>query len=570
MSRLTINDLLGISSPGSEPSGMSGAGGRITVHMGTCGVAAGAEGVLRAVREAVKGTGTEGVIVATSGCGGLCSREPLVTVELDGAPAVRYGDVTEVGALRIVKEHLVERRPVYDLVLGADCEALFSRQKLVTLRNRGFIDPGCIDDYIARGGYGALAKALSVMSPDIIIEEIKASGLRGRGGGGFPTGVKWGLCAASPGDRKCLICNADEGNPGAYVDRNIIEADPHSLLEGLLIGARAVGAGEGYVYIREEYPRAREALELAVGQCRERGLLGEGILGSDLAFELHLRQGAGAFVCGEETSLMASIEGVAPEPRQRPPYPTRSGLYGVPTNINNVETWATVPAIIERGSSWFASMGTESSRGTKVFSLAGNIRNTGLVEVEMGTPLREIIFDMGGGIPNDKELKAIQTGGPSGGCLPASLVDLPVDYERLAEAGSVMGSGGMIVMDEDTCVVDVARFFTEFTSGESCGKCTSCRDGSAALLGILERICGGDGTEDDVDLLVELSEAIKAASMCGLGRTLPNPVLSTVRYFRDEYLAHVKDKRCPAGVCKALASGKEATGEGSEPGGGSS
>lgn len=428
----------------------------------------------------------------------------------------------------------------------------FSRQALVVLKNRGLIDPEKIDEYIARGGYRALAKALTRMAPEEIIKEIKDSGLRGRGGAGFPTGLKWELCRKFPGEVKYIIGNADEGDPGAFMDRSIVEADPHSVLEGMLIGAKAIGAKEGYIYIRAEYPLATKMLEVAIRQAKEYGLIGEDIFGTGFSFDIHIKQGAGAFVCGEESSLIGSIEGRPPEPRQRPPFPVQAGLWGRPTNINNVETWANVPVIIDRGAKWFANIGTEKSKGTKVFSLVGKINNTGLVEVPMGITIKEIIYDIGGGIPGGKEFKALQTGGPSGGCIPKSLMDLPIDYERLTEAGSIMGSGGLIVMDEDTCVVDLAKYFIDFTNDESCGKCSSCRDGSTALLEILERISAGEGKEEDLGLLWEISNAVKDASMCGLGQTLPNPVLSTLRYFRDEYEAHVRQKKCPAKVCKAL------------------
>jgi NADH-quinone oxidoreductase subunit F len=475
-----------------------------------------------------------------------------------------YHSLTEEIVPHLVEEHFLKGRPVKDLMFTPSKEDLaiprmmdigfFSRQTLIALRNRGLIDPEVIDEYIARDGYKALAKALSEMTPDEIVAEIKKSGLRGRGGGGFPTGLKWELCRKAKGDTKYIICNADEGDPGAYMDRSIVEADPHSVLEGMLIGARAIGAREGYVYIRAEYPLAMERLELAIEQAKEYGLLGDNIFDTDFSFDIHIKQGAGAFVCGEETSLMASIEGRPPEPSQRPPYPAESGLWGNPTNINNVETWATVPAIINRGSDWFASIGTERSKGTKVFSLVGKINNTGLVEVPMGITLREIIYDIGGGIPKNKKFKAVQTGGPSGGCIPASLLNLPVDYEKLTEVGSIMGSGGMIVMDEETCVVDVAKYFIEFTNDESCGKCASCREGSAALLEILDKICRGKGEESDLELLEDISNAVKNGSMCGLGQTLPNPVLSTLKYFREEYIDHVKYKRCPAMVCKEIIS----------------
>ena len=514
------------------------------------------------LEEEIKKQGLEEeALVVMTGCNGFCAVGPVMVVMPDG---IFYQSLAEEDIPHLVEEHLLKGRPVKKLMFTPSEEELaipkmmdigfFSRQTLIALRNRGLIDPEVIDEYIARDGYKALAKALSEMTPDGIIEEIKKSGLRGRGGGGFPTGLKWELCRKSKEDTKYIICNADEGDPGAYMDRSIVEADPHSVLEGMLIGARAIGAKEGYVYIRAEYPLAMERLKLAIEQAKEYGLLGENIFDTDFSFDIHIKQGAGAFVCGEETSLMASIEGRPPEPSQRPPYPAESGLWGKPTNINNVETWATVPAIINRGSDWFSSIGTASSKGTKVFSLVGKINNTGLVEVPMGITLREIIYDIGGGIPKDKKFKAVQTGGPSGGCIPASLLDLPVDYEKLTEVGSIMGSGGMIVMDEETCVVDVAKYFIEFTNDESCGKCTSCREGSGALLDILKKICRGEGEESDLVLLEDISNAVKNGSMCGLGQTLPNPVLSTLKYFRNEYIEHIKYKRCPALVCKGIIS----------------
>ena len=514
------------------------------------------------LEEEIRKQGLENeALVVMTGCNGFCAVGPVMVVMPDG---IFYQNLTAEIIPHLVEEHFLKGRPVKKLMFTPSEEEIvipkmmdigfFSRQTLIALRNRGLIDPEVIDEYIARDGYKALAKALSEMTPEGIIDEIKKSGLRGRGGGGFPTGLKWELCRRAEGDAKYVICNADEGDPGAYMDRSIVEADPHSVLEGMLIGARAIGATEGYVYIRAEYPLATERLKLAMEQAREYGLIGQNIFDTDFSFDIHIKQGAGAFVCGEETSLIASIEGRPPEPTQRPPYPAESGLWGKPTNINNVETWATVPAIINRGADWFSSIGTESSKGTKVFSLVGKINNTGLVEVPMGITLREIIYDIGGGIPKNKKFKAIQTGGPSGGCIPASLLDLPVDYEKLTEAGSIMGSGGMIVMDEDTCVVDVAKYFLEFTNDESCGKCTSCREGSAALHGILKKICRGEGEESDLELLDDISHAVKNGSMCGLGQTLPNPVLSTLRYFRDEYMEHIKYKRCPALVCKGIIS----------------
>lgn len=501
------------------------------------------------------------VLVVMTGCNGFCAVGPVMVVMPDG---IFYHSLTEEIVPHLVEEHFLKGRPVKKLMFTPEKEEIvipkmmdigfFSRQTLIALRNRGMIDPEVIDEYIARDGYKGLAKALSEMTPEDIINEVKRSGLRGRGGGGFPTGLKWDLCRRQPSDVKYIICNADEGDPGAYMDRSIVEADPHSVLEGMLIGARAIGASEGYVYIRAEYPLAMERLKIAIEQAKEYGLIGENIFDTDFSFNIHIKQGAGAFVCGEETSLMASIEGRPPEPRQRPPFPAESGLWGKPTNINNVETWATIPPIIMRGAAWFSSIGTDLSKGTKVFSLVGKINNTGLVEVPMGITLKEIVYDIGGGIPKNKKFKAVQTGGPSGGCIPASLMNLPVDYEKLTEAGSIMGSGGLIVMDEDTCVVDVAKYFIEFTNDESCGKCTSCREGSAVLLEVLKKICRGEGDEKDLEILEDFSETIKDASMCGLGQTLPNPVLSTLKYFRQEYIEHTKYKRCPALVCKEIIS----------------
>jgi NADP-reducing hydrogenase subunit HndC len=499
------------------------------------------------------------VLVVITGCNGFCAVGPVMTVMPEG---IFYHSLTEKNIPNLVEEHFLKGRPVeslmftppssHDVIPKINDIGFFAKQTLVALRNRGLIDPEKIDEYIAREGYRGLARAVTEMTSDEVIECVKTAGIRGRGGGGFPTGLKWGFCAAAEGDAKYLICNADEGDPGAYMDRSIVESDPHSVLEGMLIGARAIGARDGYIYIREEYPLARKRLQIAIDQATEYGLLGDNIFDTEFSFNIHIKQGAGAFVCGEETSLIASIEGAPPEPRQRPPFPANSGLWGKPTNINNVETWATIPVILNRGAEWFSAMGTEKSKGTKVFSLVGKIRNTGLIEVEMGTTLREIIFDIGGGVPEDREFKAVQTGGPSGGCIPADLLDLPVDYEKLMEVGSIMGSGGMIVMDDETCVVDVARFFLEFTADESCGKCSSCRDGAAALLKILTRICNGEGRTEDLEVMPELCHAIKAASMCGLGQTLPNPVLSTLKYFKEEYEAHIMDRRCPAGVCKSL------------------
>jgi NADH:ubiquinone oxidoreductase subunit F (NADH-binding)/(2Fe-2S) ferredoxin len=505
--------------------------------------------------------------VVQTGASGLCVNGPVLMVQPDG---IFYQYLKKKDIPNLVEEHFLKGRPVESLMYVPVGEEMpipkmsdipfFKDQRLIALRNRGIIDPDSIDEYIANDGYKALAKALGTMTPDEVIEEIKRSGLRGRGGGGFPTGVKWQICRSSvlksreadPQKPCYLICNADEGDPGAFMDRSILEADPHSIVEGMCIGAYAMGATDGYIYARIEYPLAIERIEIAIKQAKEYGLLGENILGFDFSFDLTIFQGAGAFVCGEETSLIHSIEGKPPEPGQKPPFPAESGLWGCPTNINNVETWANVPVIMNWGAEWFAEIGTEKSKGTKVFSLAGNVNNAGLVEVPMGITLREMIYEIGGGIPNNKKLKAVQTGGPSGGFIPERFLHLPVDYERLKEVGAIMGSGGMIVMDEDTCILDIAKYFLDFTSDESCGKCSSCREGSLALRGIIEKICNGDGQEEDLELLEEICEAVKDASMCGLGQTLPNPVLSSLRYFRDEYEIHVKEKRCPAKVCKAL------------------
>ncbi|MCK4395826.1 NADH-quinone oxidoreductase subunit NuoF [candidate division WOR-3 bacterium] len=491
----------------------------------------------------------------------LCTRGPTLIVQPDG---IVYQFLKEEDIPHLVEEHLLKGRPVKSLmyVLPKEKEPIpklqdipfYRKQRLIALWNRGIIDPDEIEEYIARDGYKALAKILQEMTPEEVIQEIKDSGLRGRGGAGFPTGRKWEFCRKNPGDLKYLICNADEGDPGAFMDRSIIEADPHSLIEGMLIAAYAIGAKKGYVYVRIEYPLAIKRLTRAISQAKEYGLLGKNIFGSNFNFDIEIFRGAGAFVCGEETSLIASIEAQPAEPRQRPPFPVEKGVFGCPTVINNVETLANLPRIINFGAEWFANIGTEKSKGTKVFSLAGNINNAGLVEVPMGITLSEMIYDIGGGIQYGKKFKAVQTGGPSGGVIPASLLDLPIDYERLQEAGAIMGSGGMVVVDEDTCMVDLAKYFLRFTKDESCGKCTSCREGTAALLEVLERISNGDGKEEDLDFLEELCMAIKDASLCGLGQTAPNPVLTSLQHFREEYIAHIKYKRCPAVVCKGIIS----------------
>ena len=501
------------------------------------------------------------ILIVMTGCNGFCAQGPILVVQPDG---IFYQMIDEEKVPRLVEEHFLKGRPVKEFMYIPPEEkepipmmsdiGFFNKQRLIVLRNRGLIDPEKIEEYIARDGYMALAKALTSMTPEEIVQEVKDSGLRGRGGAGFPTGRKWELCRKSEGDVKYIICNGDEGDPGAFMDRSIIESDPHAVLEGMVIGAKAIGASHGFLYIRSEYPLALERLYVAIDQARGYGLLGDDILGTGFNFDVSVHRGAGAFVCGEETSLMASLEGRSPEPRIRPPFPAESGVFGKPTNINNVETWANVAQIIMRGAKWYSGIGTETSKGTKVFSVVGKVKNAGLVEVPMGITLREIVFDIGGGIQNDKRFKAVQTGGPSGGCIPDSLLDLPIDYEKLIEVGSIMGSGGMIVMDDGTCMVDVARYFLDFLRGESCGKCTTCREGIEAMYEIVSRISEGEGAEEDMGLLEEIAGAVKDASMCALGGTAPNPVLSTIRYFREEYDAHIKAKKCPAGVCKKLIS----------------
>ncbi len=502
----------------------------------------------------------EQVAVTTSACFGLCERGPNAFVYPDG---VLYQKLTPEKVAKIVEKHLKGDRPVAECAWGGKRianrflplygdEAFFGKQLRLTLRNCGVIDPESLDEYVAVEGYDALARVLTEMSPKQVVDAVVKSGLRGRGGGGFPTGTKWQFAASQKADQKYMVCNADEGDPGAFMDRSTIEGDPHTILEGLMIGGYAIGANQGYVYIRAEYPLAIKRLERAIADARAAGLLGRNILGSKFDFDIELRLGAGAFVCGEETALLKSIEGSRGMPRPRPPFPTTAGLWGKPTVINNVETLANVPVVIIDGPEWFASLGTAKSKGTKVFSLAGKVNNTGLVEVPMGTTLREVVYDVGGGIKGGKAFKAVQTGGPAGGCMPAAALDTPVDYDSLAAAGSIMGSGGMIVMDEDTCMVDVARFFLEFTQDESCGKCTPCREGTKRMLEMLERITKGQGQEGDVEKLLRLADTVKKASLCGLGQAAPNPVISTIKHFRDEYDAHIREKKCPAGVCASL------------------
>jgi NADH:ubiquinone oxidoreductase subunit F (NADH-binding)/(2Fe-2S) ferredoxin/NAD-dependent dihydropyrimidine dehydrogenase PreA subunit len=501
----------------------------------------------------------ESVDIIETGCHGFCARAPVAAIDPYG---YFYQQISPRDVPRIVQETLIRGNPVEKCIYRhPQTEELIPREKdvpfyreqmKIVLRNCGQIDPTRIDDYIVRDGYRAIAKVLSGMSSEAVIEEVKASGLRGRGGAGFPTGNKWQFARTARGDTKYIICNADEGDPGAFMDRAVLEGDPHTVLEGMLIAAYAIGAQEGYLYVRAEYPIAVNHLKKAVADARAMGLLGEKILGTDFSFDLKIKEGAGAFVCGEETALIASIEGRRGMPRTRPPFPAVSGLWGKPTNINNVETFANVPAIMHRGSAWYAGLGTEKSKGTKIFALAGKINNTGLVEVPMGITLEQIIFNVGGGIPGDKKFKAAQTGGPSGGCIPSSLLSLPIDYDSLTAAGAIMGSGGLIIMDENTCMVDLAKFFLTFTQSESCGRCVPCRLGTKRMLEILQRITGGTGNSSDLETLKTLAPIIKDASLCGLGQTAPNPVLTTLRYFPDEYRAHIEEKRCPAGVCKAL------------------
>ena len=537
----------------------------VRAHVLICGgtgcTSSGSNKIIDAFNANIAANGLEEEIkVVQTGCFGLCALGPVVIVHPDGTfySRVEADDVAE-----IVTEHLLKGRVVERLVYKDGAEevhgnvalsdtAFYKTQNRVVLRNCGVINPESIDEYIAMDGYAALGKVLTEMTPDQVIQEILDSGLRGRGGGGFPTGRKWALTAPNKAPQKYVVCNADEGDPGAFMDRSVLEGDPHCLVEAMTIAGYAIGATQGYVYVRAEYPIAVARLQIAIDQAREYGLLGKNIFGSGFDFDLHIRLGAGAFVCGEETALMTSIEGNRGEPRPRPPYPAVKGLFGMPTVENNVETFANVPQIILRGAEWFASMGTERSKGTKVFALGGKIKNTGLVEIPMGTTLREIIHEIGGGIPNGKQFKAAQTGGPSGGCIPASLIDTEVDYDNLTAIGCMMGSGGLIVMDEDTCMVDMAKFFLEFTVDESCGKCTPCRVGTQRLLEMLNKITSGKGTLEDIDELEALCYYIKENSLCGLGQTAPNPVLSTLKFFRDEYVAHVVDKKCPAGVCKDL------------------
>ncbi len=533
-------------------------------HVLVCGgtgcTSSGSERIVSALEHEIQDNGlSEEVKVIKTGCFGLCALGPIMIVYPEGAfySMVKPEDIPEIVSEHLLKGRIVTRLLYQETVQEDTVKSLnhtqfYAKQKRVALKNCGVIDPENINEYIGLNGYMALGKALTEMTPEQVIQTIKDSGLRGRGGGGFPTGTKWSFAAAQPAGQKYVCCNADEGDPGAFMDRSVLEGDPHVVLEAMAIAGYAIGANQGYIYVRAEYPIAVKRLEIAIGQARENGLLGKDILGTGFDFDIELRLGAGAFVCGEETALMTSIEGRRGEPRPRPPFPAVKGLFERPTVLNNVETYANIPQIILNGADWFSSMGTEKSKGTKVFALGGKINNTGLVEVPMGTTLREIVEEIGGGIPNGKKFKAAQTGGPSGGCIPASLIDIPVDYDNLVSIGSMMGSGGLIVMDEDTCMVDIAKFFLEFTVDESCGKCTPCRIGTKRLLELLDKITKGKGTMEDLDKMEELCYHIKANSLCGLGQSAPNPVLSTLKYFRDEYVAHIVDKKCPAGVCKAL------------------
>lgn len=532
----------------------------VTICGGTGCHAYGCLKVAQAFVEEVKRQNLEdSVDVRTTGCHGFCERGPIVVIQPEGIfyQRIQVDDIKEVISETIKNKKIIDRllyvdpRTKENIILEKEVP-FYKRQKRIIFGNNGFIDPTDIEDYIALEGYGALEKVLFDMTAEEVIAEIKASGLRGRGGAGFLTGKKWGICRDANSNVKYVICNADEGDPGAYMDRSLLEGNPHSVIEGMIIGAYAIGASEGFIYVRMEYPLAVKNITIALEEARKLGLLGPSILGSEFRFDIHVFRGAGAFVSGEETSLMASIEGRRAFPRQRPPFPAQEGLWGKPTNINNVETWANVPVIINKGADWYSQIGTKKSKGTKIFSLVGKINNTGLVEVPMGITIKEIIYDIGGGIKENKKFKAVQTGGPSGGCIPASMLNLPIDFDTLTEAGSMMGSGGMIVMDEETCMVDVARYFLNFTQEESCGKCVPCRVGTKQLVEILTRITQGKGEERDIKKLEDLSKTIKSGSLCGLGQTAPNPVLTTIRYFMNEYEAHIEEKSCPALVCKDL------------------
>ena len=532
----------------------------VLVCTGTGCVSSGSKKVIAKLEEELKANSLDKEVkIVETGCQGFCEQGPLVIIYPEGT---FYTHVQESDVPEIVSEHLIKGRIVGRLLFKEPLTAqsvpdyadidFYKKQHRLVLKNCGHINPDSLEEYIGADGYEGLAKVLLTMTPEQVVEEMKKTGLRGRGGGGFPTGMKWGFCQKSPGPKKYIICNADEGDPGAFMDRSLLEGDPHAILEGMIIGAYAIGADEGYIYCRAEYPLAIKRLKQAIAQAEEAGLLGENILGTDFNCTIHIKEGAGAFVCGEETALMASIEGKRGMPRPRPPFPAVKGLWEKPSNINNVETFANVPYIFRVGAEEYAKLGTEKSKGTKVFALTGKINNTGLAEVPMGITMREIIFDIGGGIIGGKKFKAVQIGGPSGGCIPEQLLDTPVDYDSLIAAGAMMGSGGLVVMDEETCMVDVAKFFLNFTQSESCGKCTPCREGTKRMLEMLEKITDGKGEEGDIEKLEKLAASVKAGALCALGQTAPNPILSTLRYFRDEYEAHIKEKRCPAGACHHL------------------
>ncbi len=535
-------------------------------HVLVCGgtgcTSSGSQQIMETLKAEIEKNGlSEEVSVVQTGCHGLCALGPIMIIYPDATfyALVKVEDIPEIVSEHLLKGRVVTRLLYKETVTPSGIKSLedtdfYKKQHRIALRNCGVINPEVIEEYIGTGGYQALGKVLTEMTPDEVIQTILDSGLRGRGGAGFPTGLKWRLAKGNDADQKYVCCNADEGDPGAFMDRSVLEGDPHAVLEAMAIAGYAIGASQGYIYVRAEYPIAVQRLQIAIKQAREMELLGNNIFGTDFSFDIDLRLGAGAFVCGEETALMTSIEGKRGEPRPRPPFPAQKGLFGKPSILNNVETLANIPQIILNGPEWFASMGTEKSKGTKVFALGGKIHNTGLVEIPMGTTLREVIEEIGGGIPGGKKFKAAQTGGPSGGCIPAEHFDIPIDYDNLISIGSMMGSGGLIVLDEDDCMVDIAKFFLEFTVEESCGKCTPCRIGTRRMLEILTKITKGQATMEDLDKLEELCYYVKNNSLCGLGQTAPNPVLSTIRYFRDEYEAHIKEKRCPAGVCKALLS----------------
>ncbi len=529
---------------------------KILVGLGTCGIAAGAEETYRALR-GMRDAGSLAHEVGKTGCLGMCYREPLVEIREDAGARFIYGNVTQERLGRIVEEHVGAGRPVDEWLVWTDDgvgaeKPYIDRQRRIVLRNCGTIDPESIDDYLRADGYKALQKVLDAQNPEALIAEIVDSGLRGRGGAGFLTGVKWRFTRMSPGPKKYVICNADEGDPGAFMDRSVLESDPHAVLEGMAIAGNAIGAHYGYIYVRAEYPKAIERLNIAIAQAEERGFLGENVRGTEFGFKVRLKEGAGAFVCGEETALIGSIEGKRGMPRVRPPFPAVKGLWGCPTNINNVETFANVPFIVLNGAASFNGLGTRNSKGTKVFAMAGKIRRGGLVEVPMGISIREIVHDICGGIKDDHKFKAVQMGGPSGGCIPAELQDTVIDYESINKTGAIMGSGGLVVMDETTCMVDVARFFLDFTQRESCGKCTFCRVGTKRMLEVLTRITEGEGKDGDIELLEQLAALVKNNSLCGLGQTAPNPVLTTLKYFRGEYEAHIANHKCPAHQCRKL------------------